>query len=425
MGMRIHDWLAALTASALALASCATPSSAPRPLAFQSVPRTPLPPDDAGLLFWNQETRQDRFARLEDFYPGLLVEPNGQFRDLRRGRPLAARDIIAIDGELKKMNAVGIVVLQNGRVRYSKSFPKPGVTVVSDKVLPGDDTSRAVIEGTTAGTAGLGRTFDPRWTSFSVAKSFTSTLLGAAVKDGALSLSDPVTKHLPGLAGTAYDGVTVEQVATMTSGVKWNEDYADPMSDVARMLLVAPVAGEPQSVTYAKTLTREAPAGSKWVYKTLETNLLGDIVAAATGKPLAAYAKDKIVDPAGLRYPLFWMVDRTERNIGGCCISLQLSDYARMGQWVLEGGQPSVPEGWFERAGGQRVAIGGGNGYGYQWWTSPLGFGAQGIFGQYITIVPSEQLVIAVVSNYPTATGRGLTEARSALWRAVIEAVKR
>ena len=418
----MRSWLAAI--ATLGLASCATAPSGPPPLAFESAPRTPLPLDDAGVLFWDQKTRRDRFARLEDFYAGLLAGPAAKVRALPRGAPLTAPEIAAIDRQLKAMHAVGIVILQDGRVRYSKTFRR-GAGTLAEPTLPGEIREHPVISGTAWDTSVYRRPVDPRWTSFSVAKSFTSTLLGAAVKDGALSLSDPVTKHLPGLAGTAYGGVTVEQVATMTSGVKWNEDYADPRSDVARMLSVAPIAGEPQSVTYARTLTREAPAGSKWVYKTLETNLLGDIVAAATGKSLAAYAKEKIVDPAGFRYPLFWMVDRTDRNIGGCCISLQLSDYARMGQWVLEGGQPSVPEGWFERAGGERVAIGGGNGYGYQWWTNPMGFGAQGIFGQYITIVPSERLVIAVVSNYPTATGKGLTEARSGLWRAAVEAVRR
>lgn len=379
-----------LGAALFALAACGTPV-AERPLAVQTTPRTPAAPDDPGVLFWSQPVRADRFARLEDFYAGLQVSAAPRARALPQGAPFAAADAAAIASHLQAMGAVGIMVLQDGRVRHRWSR-----------------------DGS-----------DPRWTSFSVAKSFTSTLLGAAVKDGSIALSDPVTKHLPALTGTAYDGVTVEQVATMTSGVKWNEDYTDPKSDVAQMLLVAPVPGELQSVTYAKTLRREAPAGSKWVYKTLETNLLGDIVAAATGKSLAAYAKEKIVDPAGFAGPLFWMVDRTGVNIGGCCISLLLSDYARMGQWVLEGSQPSVPPGWFERAGGRRVDIGGGNGYGYQWWSNPTGFGAQGIFGQYITIVPTERLVIAVVSNHPTATGRRLTEARNALWRTVAEAAKR
>lgn len=376
-------------AAALALASCAT-GPAERPLATQSAPRYPLPITDAGVLFWDQATRTDRFRHLEDFYPGLDVAAARRVRALPQGSPLDAATVEKIAPLLETINAAGIMVLQDGKVRYEQYR--------------------------------LGFTPEQRWTSFSVAKSFTSTLLGAAVKDGALSLSDPVTKHLPGLAGTAYDGVTVEQVATMTSGVKWNEDYTDPKSDVARMLLVAPVAGEPQSVSYAKTLTREAPAGSKWVYKTLETNLLGDIVAAATGKSLAAYAKEKIVDPAGFAGGLFWMTDLTGRNIGGCCLSVRLSDYARMGQWVMEGGKPSVPTDWFAKAATKRADIGApGYGYGYQWWTNPMGFGAQGIFGQYITIVPRQRLVIAVVSSHPTATGKALSDARNALWKAVAE----
>ena len=374
---------------ALALASCAT-APGERPLATQSTPSSPLPLDDAGVLFWDQETRTDRFRRLEDFYAGLEVSAAPSVRALPRGAPLDAATVAKIAPLLETINAAGIMVLQDGKVRYE--------------------------------TYRLGFTPEQRWTSFSVAKSFTSTLLGAAVKDGALSLSDPVTSHLPGLRGTAYDGVTVEQVATMTSGVRWNEDYTDPKSDVARMLTVAPVAGEPQSVTYARTLKREAPAGSKWVYKTLETNLLGDIVSAATGKSLAAYAKEKIVDPVGFAGGLFWMTDLTGRNIGGCCLSVRLSDYARMGQWVMEGGRPSVPTDWFAKAATKRADIGApGYGYGYQWWTNPMGFGAQGIFGQYITIVPRQRLVIAVVSSHPTATGKVLSDARNELWRAVAE----
>ena len=110
-----------------------------------------------------------------------------------------------------------------------------------------------------------------------------------------------MTDIIPALAGTAYDGVSVGQIATMTSGVAWNEDYTDPDSDVAKMLAVTPVAGESQAVTYARTLSARRPAGEKWVYKTLETNLLGLIVEQATGQSLAAYAAEKIVEPGWLR----------------------------------------------------------------------------------------------------------------------------
>jgi CubicO group peptidase (beta-lactamase class C family) len=274
---------------------------------------------------------------------------------------------------------------------------------------------------------GLGFGPEGRWTSFSVAKSFTSTLLGAAIADGAIaSVDTPVTDIIPALAGTAYDGVSVGQIASMTSGVAWNEDYTDPDSDVAKMLAVAPVAGESQAVTYARSLEREAPAGEKWVYKTLETNLLGLIVEQATGKSLAAYAAEKIVNPAGFAGGMFWMQDLTGGNIGGCCLSLRLSDYARMGQFALEGGDGVVPEGWFAKAGSPLVDFGPqapGFGYGYQWWTYPGDmYGAQGIFGQAITIVPEENLVVAVVSNWKTATSAPARDGFRALVGSIREA---
>ncbi len=378
---------------ALALAACST---APVELPVRATtPDHPLSLADQQVLFWDQATRDDRFRRMEDIYPGLETAPAPEVRALPVGTPFDAATTAMLDDYLAEQNAAGIMILQDGRVRYEKY--------------------------------GLGFGPTGRWTSFSVAKSFTSTLLGAALKDGFIaSLDDPVTKYLPQLVGTAYDGVSVRQLATMTSGVKWNEDYTDPDSDVARMLQVDPVPGEPQAVTYARTLTREAPAGEKWVYKTLETNLLGDLVAAATGQSLASYAKSKIVDPAGFAGGLFWMNDLSGRNIGGCCISLRLSDYARMGQFALEGGQPSVPVGWFGSAGAPQVDFGDGYGYGYQWWTYPgATFGAQGIFGQSITIAPDRRLVVAVVSSWPTATGKALSQARRAMLDKVIAASAR
>ena len=384
----MRRFLPVLTALALGACTTAPTSDAVR----LTRPATQISLQDQQVLFWDDATRADRFRRMEDFFAGYEVAAAPKVRSLPAGTAYDTATTAALDAYLASSDAAGIMVLQDGRVRYEKY--------------------------------GLGFARDGRWTSFSVAKSFTSTLLGAAVKDGFItSLNDPVTRYLPKLAGTAYDGVSVEQLATMTSGVKWNEDYADPASDVARMLQIAPVEGESQAVTYARQLTREAPAGRKWVYKTLETNLLGDLVAAATGQSLAAYAKQKIVDPAGFAGPMFWMTDLAGANIGGCCLSLRLSDYARMGQFALEGGQPSVPAGWFVSAGAPQVDLGSGYGYGYQWWTYPgASFGAQGIFGQSITVVPDRRLVIAVVSSWPAATGKPLSDARRKMLDTVIAA---
>jgi CubicO group peptidase (beta-lactamase class C family) len=328
------------------------------------------------VLFWNDEQRSQRFRAMEQWFAGHEVPAAAAPRALPKGAPLSD----ALQADLARLmaetNAAGIMVLEDGKIRYEDY--------------------------------GLGLGPHDRWTSFSVAKSFTSTLLGAAIKEGLISLEDPVTKHIPGLAGSAYEGVTVRQLATMTSGVTWNEDYTNPQSDVAQMNRFVVEYGPEAIVAQMKALPREAEPGKKWVYKTGETNLIGVLVENAVGKPLAEYARDKIVAPAGFEGGLFWMVDPRGGNIGGCCLSLRLADYARMGLFALEGGKGVVPEGWFAEAGRPQIDFGPeapGFGYGYQWWAYPMGsYGAQGIFGQAITLVPAKKLVVAVVSNWPTAT---------------------
>jgi CubicO group peptidase (beta-lactamase class C family) len=385
--MKTTAWALTL-ALGLALTGCTATGagyvSAPRAAAAASTSAVRITqpparnPADLEVLFWTDAQRSVRFRAMEAWFAGYEVPAAQKPRPLPKGAPLSP----ALQAELKTVmaetNSAGMMVLQGGKVRYE--------------------------------AYGLGFGPQDRWTSFSVAKSFTSTLLGAAIRDGFItSLDDPVTKHIPKLAGSAYEGVTVRQLATMTSGVKWNEDYADPKSDVAQMNAFVLQYGGDAIVEQMKRLAREAEPGKKWVYKTGETNLIGILVENAVGKPLAEYAKAKIVDPAGFEGGLFWMAGPAGGNIGGCCLSIRLSDYVRMGQFALEGGKGVVPEGWFAQAGKPQVDFGParpGFGYGYQWWTYPGGnYGAQGIFGQSITIVPSKQLVIAYVGNWPKASG--------------------
>src|SRR5262249_44815784 len=142
---------------------------------------------------------------------------------------------------------------------------------------------------------GLGHGPAGRWTSFSMAKSLTSTLVGAATRDGFIhSVDDPVTRYIAGLRGSAYEGVSIRQLLTMTSGVRWNEDYADLKSDVALFYETPPDEGFDATVSYMRKLPREAPAGEKWLYKTGETNLIGVLVEEATHRKLADYLSEKI-----------------------------------------------------------------------------------------------------------------------------------
>ncbi|MGB7372195.1 serine hydrolase domain-containing protein [Erythrobacter sp.] len=369
----------ALTAS-LSLAACSF--GAADGVETATTPRAPVEltqpptraPSDLQVLFWNDEQRSARFREMENWFAGHEVPPATTPRPLPEGAPLPASLARDIREAMRDTNAAGVMVWQDGAVRFE------------DYAL------------------GFGP--EQRWTSFSVAKSMTSTLLGAAVADGFIAdLDDPVTRYVPGLAGSAYKGVTVRQLATMTSGVAWNEDYSDPESDVAQTQEFVIEYGDNAIVEQMKALPREAEPGEKWVYKTGETNLLGLLVENAVGLPLAHYAQENLVEPAGFAGPMFWMVDPRGGNIGGCCLSLSLADYTRMGVFALQGGGDVVPEDWFAQAGDSQVDFGtSGFGYGYQWWTYPGAYGAQGIFGQSITIVPEADTVVAIVSNWPRAT---------------------
>ncbi len=367
--------------AALAIAGCSASYNGPVETAavatepVQLVTPPARDPSDLQVLFWDNETRSARFRDMESWFAGHEVPASTNPRELPEGAPLPAELQAEVREVMTQSGASGVMVIKNGTTRF---------------------------EGY---SLGLGA--EDRWTSFSVAKSFTSTLLGAAIADGFIgSLDDPITQYVPELAGSSYDGVTVKQLATMTSGVAWNESYTDPSSDVAQMNRFVLEYGADAIVAQMKELGRAAEPGEKWNYSTGETNLIGIVVENAIGLPLAEYAQSKIVEPAGFEGGLFWMTDPRGGNIGGCCLSLRLRDYARMGQFVLDGGEGVVPEGWFADAGAAQVDFGnGGFGYGYQWWTYPGGnYGAQGIFGQSITLVPSEQLVLAVVSNWPKAT---------------------
>jgi CubicO group peptidase (beta-lactamase class C family) len=256
----------------------------------------------------------------------------------------------------------------------------------------------------------------------------------AAIRDGHIrSMDDKVSDYLTAMKGSAYDDVSIRQLLTMTSGVKWNEDYADPNSDVARFNKHQPEEGADALVSYLRRLPREVPAGTRWLYSTGETNLVGLLVSAATKKPLAQYLSEKIWVPAGMEQQATWILSKSGSEISGCCIQAATRDFARYGLFILNGARGSaagaqsiVPEGWLEQATTERTPTGRpGRGYGYQWWTYADGsFAARGIFGQGIFIDPKRKLVIASNANWAGgATEPAASDAREAFYRAVQKAV--
>ncbi|MBK6801560.1 MAG: beta-lactamase family protein [Novosphingobium sp.] len=351
-------------------------------------------PTDRDVLMWQQDQRDAAFRamdRLPFLAEASTIAPSATPRPLPAGKPLT---IPGIDQYMAQQRAAGLVIVQDGKVRFERY--------------------------------GLGFDAKGRWTSFSVAKSFTSTLVGAAIQDGKIkSLEDKVSVYVPDLRGSAYDDVTVRQLLTMSSGVRWNEDYEDPKSDVAMFNNAEAEPGMDATVSYMRKLPRAHPPGEVWHYNTGETNLVGVLVSSATGKPLAQYLQEKIWQPAGMEASATWLLGRTGHEIAGCCIQAATRDYARFGLFVLAGGKAGskqiVPEGWFAQATIKQKDIGEpGKGYGYQWWTYDDGsVAAQGIFGQGIFIDPKRRLVIASNADWTRATKGPEPDAREAFYRQV------
>ena len=188
-------------------------------------------------------------------------------------------------------------------------------------------------------------------------------LVGAALQDVTISsVDDPITKYLPEMKGSAYDGVTMRQVLAMTSGVKWNEDYTDPNSDVAKYGRQEPEDGLDIAVAYMRKLPREAAPGTKWAYKTGETHLIGAVLRRATGKTLADYLTEKIWQPYGMERDAVWQLNKSGTELSGCCMAVSLRDYARFGQFVIEGGRAQgkqvVPEKYLLEATRKQADIG-------------------------------------------------------------------
>lgn len=337
-------------------------------------------PTDRDVLFWSIPQRDAAFRamdRVSVLADSRAIAAGSEALPLPVGKPLAID--MDVGRYMDEQRTAALVIIHNGEIRleeYGLEFGAEG-----------------------------------RWTSFSVAKSFTSTLVGAAINDGYIeSIEDMVSDYIPDLKGSAYDDVSIRHLLTMNSGVRWNEDYEDPNSDVALFNEHTPDPGLDVTVSYMRRLPREVPAGTRWQYNTGETNLIGVLVSSATGKTLADYLAEKIWTPFGMQQNASWLLGVTDHEIAGCCIQAATRDFARYGLFMLAGGviddSPVLPADWIANATTKNADIGmPGKGYGYQWWTYDDGsYAAQGIFGQGIFIDPNRQLVIASNSNWPRVT---------------------
>lgn len=357
-----------------------------------------LPAAESSVLFWQGREQVAGFRNIDRLQPVRWIRAGQRPLEL----PRAERDLgdvtVEVDGKtltvkdyMHRQRTAGLLVIQDGRIVYERYA--------------------------------LGNDENTRWISFSVAKSVVSMLIGAAIHDGYIaSVDEKVTAYLPRLADSSYQDSSIRDLLQMASGVAWNEDYADPESDVARASYETLALYE-----YLRDKPRKAAPGERFNYNTAETNLAGTLLRAAIGNNLATYLEQKIWRPFGMASDAYWqLTEPGGGEFGGCCISATLRDYGRLGLFALGGGvlpdgTRVLPEGWMAES---TTPSRGFAGYGYFWWLNARGaYEAMGVFGQSIYVDPEHRVVIAQHSARPEADREGDWMLQDAVYAALVKAV--
>jgi len=349
-------------------------------------------------LSWTPEQKVAGFRNADRLFPTRTIEAGGSPLELAETKVdlddvilRVNEDTMTVDDYFKRQNVAGLLVIKDGQIVYERY--------------------------------GLGNTESSRWISFSVSKSVVSLLFGAAIQDGYIeSVDEMVTDYLPRMTGSSYEQATIKNVLQMASGVEWNEDYADPESDVASvdwhtLMLLEQLSNKP----------RIAAPGEVFNYNTAETNLAGTLLRSAIGNNLSTYLSEKIWKPFGMEADASWnLTEAGGGEFGGCCISATLRDYGRLGMFALANGQlpdgtEVLPDGWMHES---TTPSKGYDGYGYFWWLgNESTFAASGIFGQGIRIDRDHDVVIAIHSARDEASTKSDWAWQIALYNALTEAV--
>ena len=255
---------------------------------------------------------------------------------------------------------------------------------------------------------------------FSCTKSMMSLLIGIAYEKGFIkSLTYPAVKYAPQLKGTVYEQVTIQNLLNMASGVKWNEDYADLNSEVVQSLLFS-LKGSLND--YTKKMTRMRPQGTFNQYISMDTQVLGMIIAGATRQPLDLFFRNNLWSKIHAQDDAYFLTDKTGFPLayGGLIVSTR--DLAKVGLLMLNGGKNNLGESLFSERWikesitptesysmpGKRKNSDAEEGYKNQWWIpidrDGTDFSAIGIYGQTLYINPEKRIIIASNSAYTNYT---------------------
>jgi CubicO group peptidase (beta-lactamase class C family) len=339
------------------------------------------------------------FSRADELTPSRKVRRGENVRPLRR---MAQEPALDLDHFLERNRNTGLLVLKDGEIlaeRYQ-----------------------------------YGRTPEQRFYSASMAKTVVAMLIGIALQENKIeSIDDRAEKYLPALKGHPYGETSLRHLLTMSSGVKFSEVY-DRKDDASTLVMLSLGQRSAGGVATVLPFTfRNAPPGTRFSYASGETQVLGLVLRAAIGRPLAEYLSEKIWQPMGAEADASWLVDRGGYEAAYCCLNATLRDWARFG-WLLAGygsldGKQIIPEAWVRAASAPdapHLRVGRAtrfNGYGYQTWlidAEAPRFAALGVRGQAIMVDPKSKLVVVHTAVHAQMRD---TEARArqfALWQHLV-----
>ncbi|SMP27694.1 serine hydrolase domain-containing protein [Shimia sagamensis] len=340
------------------------------------------------MTLFDPDHRVERFRSLSDAFPTVPIA--------RASKP-AAYDVA--------ITPIAETYVFEGKARNLSEFLARSETTAFLVVHRGDLVHEAYFQGNSESDL---------VTSFSVAKSFVSTLVGIAVHDGLIDdIHEPITKYVPALAGSGFDGVAISDVLTMSSGIAFSEVYDDKSTDAFtiydKMFLkfrsVERVMGNYGSL---------GAAGQEFQYASLNTQALGQLIKSVSGMSVASYMQQTLWHPLAAEAEASWSTDLYGNVLSFWGLNATARDFARFGVLFAQGGQYQgqqvVPADWVSEAttaSAPRLARGNVDthwGYGYQWWL-PDGrqddFSAIGIWGQFIYVSPNTDTVIVKMSADP------------------------
>lgn len=364
--------------------------------------------------------RLGSFTEMHQIYPSRIISRGGQVREFSRDHHDLEPVTYATSGKtysledyFDRVDVTGFLVIENGTILYE--------------------------------TYRQGKSENDVFASWSMAKSVVSTLVGLALDDEHISgLEDPLTDYVPEIEKSAYKDNSLKDLLQMSSGVEFVENYVDTHSLEAAAWFAGIIN---QQLPYNKTVLwfdkRIAPPGTTFYYASMEPQVISWVTAQAVEQNLSEYFSEKIWQHLGAEQNAYWMVDRPGgEEIGSCCISATLRDFARFGQLFADKGRVGtkqlVPESWIERATRADkekpyLHAGPGSprrdqmGYQHYWWLWPgddHAFSAIGFGGQTIYVNISKNIVIVQTATWGANDARKRWQETNAVIRAIVDAIE-